>query len=306
MDWDVEPTAFDEFVTIDKGTSPVLLYTNNDGFATANPLGSRESGVVDPPLVTGSFTDEGPRDHGALFDFDFGELLPGESKSFFTYYGAAADEIDALGAIGQVQAEAYSIGQPNTAGGSTQGTPNTFIFAFRGLTEVESAPEGTDLNGHPNSGTSDDPVHTFTGSSPTPSPTSPSPAAARPSPSPAPTTAMTRGSDRSNRAGPTATPCAWPTPGTAPATRSRRTSGSQHRYTRNPDGSFSPPPAIYTSLVQETDGTYSATHKDRSVWRFDAGGRLTAVVDRHGNTSALTYDGSGHLIAIATRPDAAR
>src|SRR3989338_6953021 len=37
MDWDVEPTAFDEFVTIKKGTAADIAFTSNNGFATANP-----------------------------------------------------------------------------------------------------------------------------------------------------------------------------------------------------------------------------------------------------------------------------
>ena len=37
IDWDIEPTAFDEWVTI-KGTSPQLLFTSDDGFASTNPL----------------------------------------------------------------------------------------------------------------------------------------------------------------------------------------------------------------------------------------------------------------------------
>jgi hypothetical protein len=38
MDWDVEPTPFDEFVTIDKVTSTAVRFTSDEGFATADPL----------------------------------------------------------------------------------------------------------------------------------------------------------------------------------------------------------------------------------------------------------------------------
>ncbi|MGH7820548.1 MAG: hypothetical protein ACREQ9_12305 [Candidatus Binatia bacterium] len=44
MDWDVEPTAFSEFVTANIGDATALLYNNNDGFTTANPLGAQSSG----------------------------------------------------------------------------------------------------------------------------------------------------------------------------------------------------------------------------------------------------------------------
>ena len=40
MDWDVEPTAFDEYSTI-QGTSPQLLFDSDDGFAPTDPLSER-------------------------------------------------------------------------------------------------------------------------------------------------------------------------------------------------------------------------------------------------------------------------
>ncbi|WP_437949546.1 DNRLRE domain-containing protein [Sorangium sp. So ce296] len=81
-------------------------------------------------------TDAGPRDHGALFDFNFGALAPGESKVFKTFYGAAGTEDDALSALSAVGAEAYSFGQPNTAGGPDLGEPNTFIFAYASVADA--------------------------------------------------------------------------------------------------------------------------------------------------------------------------
>jgi hypothetical protein len=128
MDWDVEPTAFSEFVTMDPGNASDLVFTSNDGFASANPLsGERDLGH------TGKFTDAGPADHGALFDFDFGALAAGATLRFNTYYGGAGTEADALAALAAVGAEAYSFGQPSTDGGPENGTPNTFIFAFSGI-----------------------------------------------------------------------------------------------------------------------------------------------------------------------------
>lgn len=128
MDWDVEPTPFDEFSTINPGTAVELLFDSNDGFASADPLaGPSDLGS------TGAFTDAGPDDHGALFDFGFGTLAAGATKTFRTFYGAAGTETEALNAIQAVGAEVYSLGQPNTTDGPTLGTPNTFIFAFSGV-----------------------------------------------------------------------------------------------------------------------------------------------------------------------------
>lgn len=123
MDWDVEPTAFDEFVTINGGTASALLFSSDDGFASPNPL-SGPSQI----LFSGNATDAGPGDIGALFDFAFGPIGPGGSISFVIFYGAAATEADANAALAAVGAEAYSFGQ--TADDPAGGTPNTFIFAF--------------------------------------------------------------------------------------------------------------------------------------------------------------------------------
>ena len=131
MDWDVEPTAFNEFVTGKKGTATDLTFFSNNGFATANPLVPGGNLFTCP--VNGDFEDCGPADHGALFDFSFGTLAPGGNKAFRIFYGAAATEAAAMAALAAVGAEAFSFGQPNTIGGPTLGTPNTFIFAFAGI-----------------------------------------------------------------------------------------------------------------------------------------------------------------------------
>ena len=128
MDWDIEPTAFNEFCTMNKGTSTNLYFTSDNGFASGNPL-SGQSKI----LVTGNYVDSGPADHGSLFDFDFGDVAPGGEVFFRTYYGATGNEDDANKAVARVGAEAYSYGQPNTPKGPTRGEPNTFIFAFGGI-----------------------------------------------------------------------------------------------------------------------------------------------------------------------------
>lgn len=129
MDWDIEPTPFDEFVTIQRGSASALLYSSNDGFAPANPLdGPSALGVENADVV-----DFGPDDHGALFDFGFGTIAPAASVTFKIFYGAAGNEVDALAALAAVGAEAYSFGQANVEGGPSLGIPNTFIFAFAGI-----------------------------------------------------------------------------------------------------------------------------------------------------------------------------
>ncbi len=128
MDWDVEPTPFDEFVTLQAGSSPEIGFTSDDGFASPNPLAGDSS--ID---FTGSAVDSGPDDHGALFDLKLGSLAPGASTSFTMFYGATESEASAEAALTAVGAEAYSFGQPDTRHGADQGLPNTFIFALRGI-----------------------------------------------------------------------------------------------------------------------------------------------------------------------------
>ncbi|MFT4211361.1 MAG: hypothetical protein QM626_05760 [Microbacterium sp.] len=138
MDWDIEPTAFNEYTTIDSGTASAITFTSDNGFASSNPLSGPSS-----ILFTGDAVDSGPADHGALFDFTFPGLADGASFTFVIYYGAAGNETDAIAALAAVGAEAYSFGQTSTD--PTGGTPNTFIFAFGnvGGTAIFSEPDTT-------------------------------------------------------------------------------------------------------------------------------------------------------------------
>lgn len=122
MDWDVMPTPYSEYVTIQGATN--ILYASNHGFLSPDPLSPQSNlGLV------GDGVDFGPQDQGALFDFDFGPLAPGSSKTFLLYYGAADTEANALTALTTVGALTYTLGQ--TSSDPIGGTPNTFMFAYR-------------------------------------------------------------------------------------------------------------------------------------------------------------------------------
>lgn len=134
MDWDIAPTFFSEFVTI-QGTANTtkLIKSGNNGFASADPLSSTSYDIYPFGSEDTDFVDLGPADHGAVFDFEIGPLTSGEATSFLTFYGNAPTEADALVALGAVGAELYSLGQSSTADGPTLGTPVTFMFAFGGV-----------------------------------------------------------------------------------------------------------------------------------------------------------------------------
>lgn len=157
MDFDTEPTAFNEYITIQRGGSTNLLTTSDDGFEPANPLFATSS-ILGCAPVGASFVDCGPSDHGARFDFGFSTLLgaddPGSAaddtlRAFTIYYGAAPTEAAADAARLAVGAGVYAYGQPNTAGGPTDGTPITYIFAFGsagvGAPDPNPAPEPASL-----------------------------------------------------------------------------------------------------------------------------------------------------------------
>ncbi len=139
MDWDIPPTEFNEFVTIKGTATTTLLSSSHDnGFNTANPL-SPGSGSAGTNNV--DFADNGPADHGAYFNFNFGTIAAGASYSFSVFYGAGYSESSVLGALGSVGIELYSLGESNTTGGPTLGTPYTFAFGFKGVGGVTVLPD---------------------------------------------------------------------------------------------------------------------------------------------------------------------
>jgi type IV pilus assembly protein PilY1 len=132
FDWDVEPDTFDEFVTIGgSAAATAVIGAVDNGFCSSDPF-SACSPLL--PGGSGDFTDLGPSDHGANFDFDFGALLAGESFTFEIFYGGATTEADAFAALGLVGAEVFSFGQPSRdPGGTGADGSNTFIFGFAGV-----------------------------------------------------------------------------------------------------------------------------------------------------------------------------
>jgi YD repeat-containing protein len=75
--------------------------------------------------------------------------------------------------------------------------------------------------------------------------------------------------------------------------------GHQDVYNKQGDGSFIPSlPGIYDTIVKNGDSTWTLARKDQTQCSFDAAGKLTAIVDKNGNTISLSYDGSGYLYTI--------
>lgn len=124
FDWDVEPTAFSEYVShYGVATTPSVLLAIDNGFVDSNPFDPGRSVILGGGI--GDFIGLGPSDHGSNFDFGFGALAVGATFSFDIFYGASDSETAAFTAITAVSAEVASLGQ---SAASRRG--ETFIFAF--------------------------------------------------------------------------------------------------------------------------------------------------------------------------------
>ncbi len=120
MDWDVPPTEFSEYVShfgVASNLEPAgnVRFASNNGFATSDPrVGPGQIWLGGSINV--DFFQQGPADHGSVFDFAFGDLAPGQSRTFNIFYGAAADLAGAQAAIAALDPDVWSFGQSRASG----------------------------------------------------------------------------------------------------------------------------------------------------------------------------------------------
>ncbi|NPV90329.1 MAG: RHS repeat protein [Firmicutes bacterium] len=69
--------------------------------------------------------------------------------------------------------------------------------------------------------------------------------------------------------------------------------GSAHEFTIW-GSSYYAPPGIYLTMEKTSSSVFTITDKKQNVYTY-TNGKLTQAVDRHGNTTTYTYDGSGRL-----------
>lgn len=74
--------------------------------------------------------------------------------------------------------------------------------------------------------------------------------------------------------------------------------GKRERFTRNADGSYTPPPHLFATLKKNTDNTFTLRNKYGTVHGFNDQGLLAAVADRNGNTLRFVYDAAGFMTQI--------
>ncbi len=146
MDWDVPPTGFNEYVShigVEESLESAggnVRFASNNGFASSDPRSY--AGERDPyGTINSNFFQKGPTDHGSVFDFAFGDLDPGQSRTFNIFYGAGANLSEAQSAIAILDPDVWSFGQSRQSIDYGPYTPNdnspTFLFAFGGVGGVE-------------------------------------------------------------------------------------------------------------------------------------------------------------------------
>ena len=140
MDWDVPPTEFTEFVShfgVEENLESAggnVRFASNNGFATSDPRFYAEE--ILSGTINSNFFQKGPADHGSVFDFAFGDLDPGQSRTFNIFYGAGATLSEAQSTIAILDPDVWSFGQSTLSGTPNNDSP-TFLFAFGGVGGVE-------------------------------------------------------------------------------------------------------------------------------------------------------------------------
>ena len=78
----------------------------------------------------------------------------------------------------------------------------------------------------------------------------------------------------------------------------RRGDGRALYFQRLMDGSFIGPRGDFSTLVEETDGSYLLQEKHGVLSQFNAEGKIVSMSDRRGNETTFTYDAEGRLIEV--------
>jgi len=112
MDWDVPATEFNGYVShfgVESNLESAggkVRFASDNGFASSDPRTYAGGNFINV-----DFFQKGPADQGSVFDFAFGDLAPGESRTFNIFYGAAANLADAQAAIEKLKPDVWSFGQ---------------------------------------------------------------------------------------------------------------------------------------------------------------------------------------------------
>lgn len=73
--------------------------------------------------------------------------------------------------------------------------------------------------------------------------------------------------------------------------------GTNHKFVKNPDGSYEPPSGVYITLSKVDANTFTIQDKSNAVSRFQ-NGQIVSVADENGNKTTFAYDTSNRLATI--------
>jgi YD repeat-containing protein len=77
----------------------------------------------------------------------------------------------------------------------------------------------------------------------------------------------------------------------------RSADGLDLRFGLNPDGTYAAPEGRFATLTPASGGGWTLADKDRTVYAFDGGGRVTTITDRDGRAETFAYS-SGRLATV--------
>jgi RHS repeat-associated protein len=61
---------------------------------------------------------------------------------------------------------------------------------------------------------------------------------------------------------------------------------------------YTPETSSYPILTKNTDGTYTLTHKDNTIYNFNSNGKITSITDRNSNALTFSYDSNNNLTSV--------
>lgn len=74
--------------------------------------------------------------------------------------------------------------------------------------------------------------------------------------------------------------------------------GSHLVFAKNPDGTYSAPKSVHDELTKNADGSLKLRKKDGVEWIFGTDGKLRKIRDPNGNAIDLAYDAGGRLTKL--------
>jgi len=74
--------------------------------------------------------------------------------------------------------------------------------------------------------------------------------------------------------------------------------GGQYTFTRNADGSYTPPAGNHDMLTKLADGSFTLRDKHGVTKVFDSGGKVQRITDPNGNQITITYDEARRPVLI--------